>query len=82
MHPSTTAIITATEYTNGIFVQIHSLRFFMDLDLASIGMHAMNIIILHFWGFMHQGCRTQRLTKSLHISLYGQEIIRRLCCKM
>ena len=31
MHPSTTAIITATEYTNGIFLQIHMFRFFMDL---------------------------------------------------
>ena len=46
----------------------------MDLDLASIGMHAMNIIILYFWGFMHQGCRTQRLTKSMHIFLYGQDL--------
>ena len=31
MHPSTTAIITATEYTNGILRQIHMFRFFMDL---------------------------------------------------
>ena len=31
MHPSTTAIITTTEYTNGIFLQIHMFRFFMDL---------------------------------------------------
>ena len=31
MHPSTTAIITATEYTDGIFLQIHMFRFFMDL---------------------------------------------------
>ena len=31
MHPSTTAIITAAEYTNGIFLQIHMFRFFMDL---------------------------------------------------
>ena len=32
--------------------------------------------------FMHQGYRTHRLTKSLPIFLYGQEIIRRFCCKM
>ena len=31
MHPSTTAIITTAEYTNGIFLQIHMFRFFMDL---------------------------------------------------
>ena len=31
MVPSTTAILTATEYTIGIFLQIHMFGFFMDL---------------------------------------------------
>ena len=48
---STTAIhvITATEYTNGIFLQIHMFRSF--IDLCVLGVHAMNII-LHFGGFL------------------------------
>ena len=74
MHPSTTAIITATEYTNGIFLQIHMFRFFMDLCVHWNACHQC----YHFASlgiFMHQGYRMQRLTKSLHIFLYGQEII-------
>ena len=38
MHPSTTAIITATEYTNGIFLQIHMFRFF-TVDPVLSGHH-------------------------------------------
>ena len=56
MHPSTTAIITATEYTNGIFLQIHMFRFLWIF--ASTGMHGMTIIILHLWGFKKKNeCR-------------------------
>ena len=50
MHPSTTAKITATEYTNGLFLQVRMFSFLMIF--ASIGMHAMNIIVLHLWGFL------------------------------
>ena len=75
MHPSTTAIIiTATEYTNGIFLQIHMFQFFMDLcvhwnachqyyQFASLGI------------FVHQGYRMQRLTKSVHIFLYDKRLL-------
>ena len=81
MHPSTTAIITATEYTNGIFLQIHMFRFFMDLCVHWNACHEY-YYFPSLGIFMHQGYRMQRLTKSLHIFLYGQEIIRRFCFKM
>ena len=56
-------------------------RFFMDLCVHWNACHQY----YHFASlgiFMHQGYRKQRLTKSLHIFLYGQEIIRRFCFKM
>ena len=80
MHPSTTAIITATEYTNGIFLQIHMFRFFMDLCVHWNACHEY-YYFASLGIFMHQEYRMQRLTKSLHIFLYGQEIIRRFWFK-
>ena len=47
-------------------------RFFYG-SLRLLDCNAMNIIILPSLGvFMHEGCRMQRLTKSLRIFLYGQ----------
>ena len=67
MNPSTTAIITATEYTNRIFVQlILMFRFFIDLCVHQNACHEY-YYFASLGIFMHRGCRTQRLTKSLHI---------------
>ena len=65
MHPSTTAIITATEYTIGIFLQIHIFRFFMDPGVHWNACHQY-YYFASLEIFMHQGYRMQRLTKSLH----------------
>ena len=80
MHSSKTAIKTATEYTDGIFLQIHMFRFFMDLCTHWNACHEYDYFA-SLGIFMHQEYRMQRLTKSLHIFLYGQEIIRRLWFK-
>ena len=83
MHPSTTAVITATEYTDGIFLLIHMFRFFMDLCVHLEYKFCHEYYYFASLGtFMHQEYRMQRLTKSLHIFLYGQEIIRRFWFKM
>ena len=63
MHPLTTASITATEYTNGIFLQIHMFIFFRDLDFASIGMHAMNILFCIFGDFYASGMQDTEVNK-------------------
>ena len=70
MNLSTIAIITATtEHTNGIFLQIHMFRcFFFGLCVHQNACHEYYYLAT-FAIFMHQGCRTQRLTKSLHIFL-------------
>ena len=71
MHPSTTASITATEYTNGIFLQIHMFIFFMDLDFASIGMHAMNILFCIFGDFYASGMQDAEVNKvTAYIYIY------------
>ena len=57
MHPSTTAIITATEYTDGS-TNTHVQIFYGPL--YPLECNAMNIIILHLWGFLcirNTGCR-------------------------
>ena len=74
MHPSTTAIITATEYTNGIFLQIHMFRFFMDLCIHWNACHEY-YYFASLGIFMHQGCRMQRLTKSLHIFCMDKRLL-------
>ena len=61
MHPSTTAIITATEDTNGIFLQIHMFRF--SWIFVSIGMHAVNIIICIFGDFYASGMQDEKVNK-------------------
>ena len=66
MHPSTTAIITATEYTNGIFLQINMFWFFVDLYVHWNACHEY-YYFASLGIFMHQGCRMQRSIKSLHI---------------
>ena len=69
MNLSTIAIITAaTERTNGIFLQIHTFRCFFGLCVHQNAGHRyyyLSTLAI----CMHQGCRMQRLTKSLHIFL-------------
>ena len=58
MHPSTTALKTATKYTDGIFLQIHMFRFLWIF--ASIGRACHEYYYFASLGiFKHQGCRTQ-----------------------
>ena len=71
---STTAIITATEYTNGIFLQIHMFKFFMDLCVQWNSCHEY-YCFASLGIFMHQGCRMQRLTESLHIFCMDKRLL-------
>ena len=68
MHPSTTAIITVTEYKRNISTNTHVLCVHWNTCheyyyFASLGI------------FMHQGCRMQRLTKSLHIFCMDKRLL-------
>ena len=71
---STTAIITATEYPNGIFLQIDMFRFFMDLCVHQNACHEY-YYFASLGIFMHQEYRTQRLTKSLHIFCMDKRLL-------
>ena len=66
MHASTTATITATEYTNRIFLELHMFRFFVDLCIHWNAHHEY-YYIASLGIIMHQGYKMQRLTRSLHI---------------
>ena len=74
MHPSTTAKITATEYINGIFLQIHMFRFFIDLCIHRNASHEY-YYFASLGTFMHQGYRMQRLKKSLHIFCMDKRLL-------
>ena len=74
MHPSTTAKITATEYINGIFLQIHMFRFFIDLCILRNACHEY-YYFASLGTFMHQGYRMQRLKKSLHIFCMDKRLL-------
>ena len=58
---STTAIITATEYTNGIFLQIHMFRFFMDLCIHWNACHEY-YYFASLGIFMHQDAEVNKVT--------------------
>ena len=70
MHPSTTAIITATEY--GIFLQIHMLRFFMDLCVHWIAIPWILLFCI-FGDFYASGMQYMQRLKSLHIFFFCME---------
>ena len=74
MHPSTTAKITATEYINGIFLQIHMFRFFIDLCILRNACHEY-YYFASLGTFMHQGYRMQRLKKSLNICCMDKRLL-------
>ena len=61
MHPLTTAIITATEYTNGIYLQMHMFRFFVDLYVHWNACHEY-YYFASLGIFMHQDAEVNKVT--------------------
>ena len=81
MHPSTTAIITATEYTNGIFLQVHMFRFFYG-SLRPLECMPSILLFCIFGDFYASGIQDAEVNKvTAYFFLYEQEIIR-FCFKM
>ena len=74
MHPSTTAIITVTDLQTGYFYKYTCSDFFMDLCVYWNTSHEY-YYFASLGIFMHQGCRMQRLTKSLHIFCMDKRLL-------
>ena len=74
MHPSTTAIITVTDLQTGYFYKYTCSDFFMDLCVYWNTCHEY-YYFASLGIFMHEGCRMQRLTKSLHIFCMDKRLL-------
>ena len=59
---------------NGIFLQIHIFRFLLIFCVQWNAYHEY-YYFASLGIFMHQGCRMQRLTKSLHIFCIDKRLL-------